>query len=156
VWERQNGQWLVWYEHFGGGPKIEQPKVAAVPPPTPTPTPEVAPPPPPKLTDAFFDFDKWNIRADQIATLEQDVQILKDNPDLKVIIEGHCDARGTYPYNDVLGEKRAKSAKAFLMKHGIAADRLETISYGKRRPFELGKGEEIWQANRRAHFTLVK
>ena len=158
VWEKRAGTWLVWYEHFGGGPGVAAATLAAAPPPAAVPPPVAPPPPPPepKFSDVFFDFNRWDIRVDQVAVLEEDVKFLKDYPLLKIVIEGHCDERGGESYNDGLGEKRAQAAKAFLVAQGIAADRLQTISFGKRKPFELGKGEQIWQANRRAHFVVAK
>lgn len=158
VWEKRAGTWLVWYEHFGGGPAAATAALAVAPPPAPALPPVAPPPPPPEATfsDVYFDFNRSEIRVDQVAVLDEDVKFLKDHPELKMVIEGHCDERGGESYNDGLGERRAQAAKAYLVAHGIAADRLQTISYGKRKPFELGKGEEIWQANRRAHFVVAK
>ncbi len=106
------------------------------------------------LKDVFYDFDKSNIRDDQKAALNDDVAWLKGNANAKVLIEGHCDERGTAEYNLALGERRAKSAKDYLIAAGIPADRISTISYGKERPFVLGHDESAWKWNRRAHFVL--
>jgi len=106
------------------------------------------------LKDVFYDFDKSNIRDDQKAALSDDVAWLKANPSAKVLIEGHCDERGTVEYNLALGERRAKGAKDYLIAAGIAADRISTISYGKERPFVLGHDEAAWKWNRRSHFVL--
>jgi peptidoglycan-associated lipoprotein len=155
VWEKRAGTWLVWYEHFGGGPAAAAAALAKTPPPAPAP-PVVPPPPQLKVGDVFFDLNRWDIRVDQVAMLENDVKFLQEYPELKIVIEGHCDERGGESYNDGLGEKRAQAVKAYLVAQGIAAERLQTISFGKRKPFELGKGEQIWQLNRRAHFVVVQ
>ncbi len=106
------------------------------------------------LKDVFYDFDKSNIRDDQKAALNDDVAWLKANTGAKVLVEGHCDERGTAEYNLALGERRAKTAKDYLIAAGITADRISTISYGKERPFVLGHDESAWKWNRRAHFVL--
>jgi len=131
------------------------------PPPAPAPAPAPAAPAPAApapaaspLKDAFFDFDKSNIKDDQKAALNDDVTWLKANTSAKVLIEGHCDERGTVEYNLALGERRAKAAKDYLIAAGIAADRISIISYGKERPFVLGHDESAWKWNRRAHFVL--
>jgi len=132
------------------------------PPPAPAPAPAPAAPAPAApapaaspLKDAFFDFDKSNIKDDQKAALNDDVTWLKANTSAKVLIEGHCDERGTVEYNLALGERRAKSTKDYLIAAGIAADRISTISYGKERPFVLGHDESAWKWNRRSHFVLA-
>ncbi len=106
------------------------------------------------LKDVFYDFDKSNIRDDQKAALNDDVAWLKSNASAKILVEGHCDERGTAEYNLALGERRAKSTKDYLIAAGIPADRVSTISYGKERPFVLGHDESAWKWNRRAHFVL--
>ena len=106
------------------------------------------------LKDAFFDFDKSALREDQKAALGEDVAWLKGNAGAKVLIEGHCDERGTAEYNLGLGERRAKAVKDYLIAAGIAADRISIISYGKERPFVLGHDESAWKWNRRGHFVL--
>ncbi len=154
VWEKRAGTWLVWYEHFGGGPQLAKAEVAVVPPPPP---PAAAPTPAPlKFADVYFDFNRADLRVDQLAALAEDVKFLQADPTLKVVIEGHCDERGGERYNDGLGERRAEAVKGYLVAHGVAADRLQTVSFGKRKPFEVGSGEQVWQANRRAHFVLAK
>lgn len=107
------------------------------------------------LKDAFFDFDKSNIRDDQKAALNDNVGWLKANSQAKITIEGHCDERGTAEYNLGLGERRAKAVKDYLVAAGVAADRVATISYGKERPFVLGHDESAWKWNRRGHFVLT-
>jgi peptidoglycan-associated lipoprotein len=108
------------------------------------------------LKDVFFDFDKFNIRDDQKAALNGNVDWLKANPKARLTIEGHCDERGTAEYNLGLGERRAKGVKDYLLAAGIAADRIATISYGKERPFVLGHDESAWKWNRRGRFVLAQ
>jgi len=113
-----------------------------------------AAPGPSPLKDVFFDYDKSLIRDDQKAALNDNVTWLKGNPGAKLLVEGHCDERGTAEYNLGLGERRAKAAKDYLIAAGIPADRVSTISYGKERPFVLGHDESAWKWNRRGHFTI--
>lgn len=110
----------------------------------------------PALTDIFFDFDKYNIRSDQRKSAEQDVSWLRNNGKVNIIVEGHCDERGTSEYNMALGERRAKAVKDFLVSQGISAKRIKTISYGKEKPFDPGHSEEAWAKNRRGHFVIQK
>lgn len=116
--------------------------------------PAAAGPGPSPVKDVFFDYDKAGIRDDQKAALNENVGWLKVNTGAKLLVEGHCDARGTAEYNLALGERRAKAVKDYLVAAGIAADRISTISYGKERPFVLGQDESAWKWNRRAHFVL--
>ena len=143
-------------------PAPEPPKVVetpVAPPPAPAPAP-VAPPPAPApaapapLKDVFFDYDQATIRDDQKAALNDNVGWLKGNTGAKVLLEGHCDERGTAEYNLALGERRAKTVKDYLIAAGIAAGRVSIISYGKERPFVLGHDESAWKWNRRGHFVL--
>ncbi len=134
--------------------------VAPVTPPRPAPAPVAAPAPAPApaeavLADAFFDFDDYSLRADAKAILAGDAGQLKANPGVRVKIEGHCDERGTSEYNLGLGERRAASARSYLVSLGIDGSRLETISFGKERPFDAGHTEEAWAKNRRAHFVVL-
>jgi peptidoglycan-associated lipoprotein len=108
------------------------------------------------LQDAFFDFAKSDIRPDGQAALTRDASYLKNNPDVKIQIAGYCDQRGSEEYNLGLGERRADSAKTFLMNLGVAPDRITTISYGKDRPFCTEASEDCYQQNRRAHLSLVQ
>jgi peptidoglycan-associated lipoprotein len=125
------------------------------------------PPPPPKpveisdeelfgrnVKDAFFDFDKSNIRPDAEQALTADADFLKAHPNIRFTIEGHCDERGSEEYNLGLGDRRATSAKEFLVNLGVSADRISTISYGKNRPVCTEHNEDCWQRNRRAHFRF--
>ena len=102
----------------------------------------------------LFDFDRSILTPEAQERLAKKAKYLKDYPDVKVIIEGHCDERGTNEYNLALGERRAEAAKAFLVDLGIAAFRLTTISYGEERPFVKGSYESAWSLNRRAHFVI--
>lgn len=109
------------------------------------------------VQDAYFDYDKSDIRGDAQTTLQQDATALKailaDFPALTVVVEGHCDDRGSAEYNLGLGDRRASAAKDFLVQLGIPADRLQTISYGKERPQCTDENESCWQRNRRVHFS---
>jgi peptidoglycan-associated lipoprotein len=107
------------------------------------------------LADVYFDFDKYDIRPNDARTLDSNAQWLKRNPDHLLLIEGHCDERGTNEYNLALGERRAKSAMNYLVSQGVQASRITIISYGEERPVCTEKNESCWSRNRRAHF-LVK
>ncbi|MFO8083997.1 MAG: peptidoglycan-associated lipoprotein Pal [Desulfobacterales bacterium] len=104
--------------------------------------------------DIYFDFDQAVIRPDAQEILRKKAEYMHENPRVSVVIEGHCDDRGTAEYNLALGERRALAAKAFLMNMGISGSRLMTISYGEERPVDPGNNEEAWAKNRRAHFVL--
>jgi peptidoglycan-associated lipoprotein len=106
------------------------------------------------LKDINFDFDKSNVREADKAKLQAIAQFIKDYPQAKVQVEGHCDERGTVEYNLALGDRRAHSAQAYLTTLGVPEDRLSTISYGKEKPKVQGKDEESWFANRRCEFKL--
>ena len=97
----------------------------------------------------FFDFDKSEIRSSDASTLNDQAAWLKRYPNIKIVIEGHCDERGTREYNLALGERRANAVKEYLASRGISANRIDTISYGKERPAVLGSNESAWQQNRR-------
>jgi peptidoglycan-associated lipoprotein len=103
----------------------------------------------------FFDYNKWNVRADQRATLDRQAEWLKRFPQVTVTVEGHADERGTREYNLALGAKRAAAAKNYLVAAGINPNRIDTISYGKERPEAQGSNEEAYRQNRRA-VTVVK
>jgi peptidoglycan-associated lipoprotein len=105
------------------------------------------------LADIFFDFDRFDIRSDARPLLESDAQWLKHDLGQKVLIEGHCDERGTTAYNLVLGEKRARSARQYLTDLGVSSARMEIVSYGEARPFCMDHNEACWHKNRRAHFA---
>jgi peptidoglycan-associated lipoprotein len=133
-------------------------------------SPPPPPPPPPaaktvslderlsgEVQDAYFDYDKTDIRADARDTLTRNAgalkAILSDFPNASIVIEGHCDERGSAEYNLGLGDRRASSAKEFLQQLGVPADRIKTISYGKERPQCTEQNETCWQKNRRVHFA---
>jgi peptidoglycan-associated lipoprotein len=103
---------------------------------------------------AFFDYDSYDIRPDAKTTMAQDAAYLTQHPELKVVIGGYCDERGSVEYNLALGENRANSAKQALVADGISADRIRTVSYGKEKQFCTEHNEACWQQNRRAGFSL--
>lgn len=98
----------------------------------------------------FFDFDSYALSPAAQATLERQAQWLKQYANVKVVVEGHCDERGTREYNLALGARRANAAKNYLVSLGVTPTRVETISYGKERPEELGSNESAWSLNRRS------
>jgi len=107
------------------------------------------------VKDAFYDFNKADIREDARQALTRTAEFLRSYPQVKVTIEGHCDERGSTEYNLGLGERRAQAAKNYLISLGIGAGRLETVSWGKERPFCTEHTEDCWQQNRRAHFVMA-
>jgi peptidoglycan-associated lipoprotein len=113
-----------------------------------------------RIQDAYFDYDKHTLRPDAEATLKRDAQTLSDlirqYPDFKLTVEGHCDARGSEEYNLALGDARAKQAKEYLGTLGLPENQLQLISYGKDRPVCNDQDEECWQKNRRAHLTQAQ
>jgi peptidoglycan-associated lipoprotein len=145
---------------------------------TPTPTPEATAPAPAPTDDAaerlrqqqaireaqlktqfenqdiHFDFDRYDLRPEARQILNDKAAYLTERAGVAVIIEGHCDERGSSAYNLALGEKRALAAKAYLQSMGVAPQRMETVSYGKERPLVPGHTEEAYAANRRAHFVI--
>ena len=104
--------------------------------------------------DIHFDFDKYNLKPDAQEILKEKAAFLKENPSVRVTIEGHCDERGSNEYNLALGDRRANSARAFLINLGIGGFRLNTVSYGEERPIDPGHNEAAWAKNRRAHFVI--
>jgi len=110
-----------------------------------------------RIQDAYFDYDKHDIRSDAQKTLAEDAhtlaEILKQYPDYKLTVEGYCDERGSDEYNIALGDARAKQAKEYLVGLGIPAAQLKTVSYGKEKPVCTEHDENCWQKNRRAHIT---
>lgn len=106
------------------------------------------------LKDVFFEYDRAIIEAAQKVALDDNVRWLKANGSARILIEGHCDERGTAEYNLGLGDRRAKAVRDYLLTSGIAANRIGTISYGKERPFAFGHDENAWKQNRRVHFAL--
>jgi peptidoglycan-associated lipoprotein len=139
-----------------------EPAPATPPPPAPAPAPAVTARPAPQefapdaaLPDIFFDFDKSVIRPEAAKVLRTSAEWLNARPGHAVLIEGHCDERGTDAYNLALGDRRAKATQEFLLAHGVAARRITVISYGEQRPQCTAPNEACWSRNRRAHF-LVK
>jgi peptidoglycan-associated lipoprotein len=137
------------------------PSAPAPSPPSPS-SPSPATPPRPSefravdaLKDIFFDFDKYNIRPGDVRVLDANAAWLKENQNQLVLIEGHCDERGTSEYNLALGERRAKAAMGYLVSQGVQANRITIISYGEERPSCTEHNDVCWAKNRRAHF-LVK
>jgi peptidoglycan-associated lipoprotein len=106
-----------------------------------------------EVQDAYFDYDKADIRPDARAALAKTAEFFRNYPQLKVTIEGHCDERGSTEYNLGLGDRRASAVKQYLVSLGISADRLTTVSYGKEKPFCMETTEECYQKNRRGHFV---
>ena len=158
IWVERDGKDLIEYEHFRADTRI-----TALPPPPPPP----AGPPPltpeaieaqarDSIRDIFFDYDKWDIRDSELPSINVVLDYLKKYPTTEMTIEGHCDERGSTRYNIRLGEKRADETKKWLVAQGIAPERLRTISFGKSRPFEVGRSEDAWQSNRRSHFVVTK
>ena len=103
-----------------------------------------------------FDYDKYFIRDDMKPILERNATYLKKWRSVRILIEGHCDERGTEEYNLALGERRAKAALDYLVSLGISADRLKTISYGKSQPVDPRHNEDAWYKNRRSQFTITE
>ena len=107
------------------------------------------------LKDVYFDFDKYDVRSQDMDKLKENAALLAKYPKVKIQIEGHCDERGTAQYNLALGERRANSTKQYLISLGISADRLATISYGEEKPLDPGHNEDAWAKNRRAHSVIL-
>src|SRR5207302_294250 len=126
------------------------------------------PPPPPKpsateeelfarnVKDIYFDYDKYDIRADQSGPIQADAQFLNRHSNVSFTLEGHCDERGSTEYNLALGDNRANAVKNALVQAGVNASRIRTISYGKEKPFCTESNEPCWQQNRRGHFVYQR
>lgn len=108
------------------------------------------------FNNILFDFDKYNIREDAKPSLKSVADWMIKNKDAKMVLEGHCDERGTNEYNLALGEKRAKSARDYLVSAGVTKNRLDTISYGEEKPLCKEQTEDCWQKNRRVQFISGK
>jgi peptidoglycan-associated lipoprotein len=107
------------------------------------------------VKDVFFDYDRYVIRPADKRTVKNDQSFLEQHPSIKVLVEGHCDDRGSEEYNIALGASRAESAKQALVQEGIPADRIKTVSYGKEKPFCTEDDEQCWQLNRVDHFVYA-
>jgi peptidoglycan-associated lipoprotein len=139
--------------------------------PAPTPTPEAAPAPSPgpsgpvpgSMEDfrisvgdrIFYGYDRFDLTPQARATLERQAAWLRQYPNVRVLIEGNCDERGTREYNLALGARRAAAARDYLASLGISGDRMQTVSYGKERPLDPRSNEEAWSVNRNAHTAIV-
>jgi len=106
------------------------------------------------IQNIYFDYDKSSIRPDAREILKANAEIFTKNGNAAIVVEGHCDERGTAEYNMALGERRAQETKQYLVNLGINASRIETISYGEERPLDNRSIEEAWAQNRRAQFLL--
>jgi len=107
-----------------------------------------------QIADIHFDYDKYNLKPEAQDTLKKAAPAYLKYGNAKLVVEGHCDERGTVEYNLALGEKRANEAAKFLIDLGLAKDRIKTISYGKENPLDKGHDEAAWAKNRRAHFVV--
>ncbi|MCL1979863.1 MAG: peptidoglycan-associated lipoprotein Pal [Proteobacteria bacterium] len=108
------------------------------------------------MVPVYFEFDSSKIAGDQVKRIETNADFLKNNPDINIRIEGNCDPRGTQEYNLALGERRAQSAKAYLLSLGVKANRLTTISFGEEKLLLFGHDEISYAQNRRDDFVIVK
>ena len=109
-----------------------------------------------RLPDIYFEFDRASLTDEARATLEKNALWLQNHREARVIVEGHCDDRGTVEYNLALGEKRAQAARDYLVSLGVSASRLKTVSYGKERPLDPANTEAAWAKNRRDHFAVSR
>jgi len=105
-------------------------------------------------TDIYFDYNESTLRWDSQEELKIKAEWMRTHPAVNIIIEGHCDERGSAAYNIALGERRAETAKNFIVDLGVESERIETVSFGEERPFDPRSNEEAWSKNRRAHFVI--
>jgi len=108
------------------------------------------------VRDAYFNYDESTLDAEAQSALTASANWLRSHPTYNLLVEGHCDERGTEQYNLALGDRRANTAKEFLMTLGVDAGRIRTVSYGEERPFDEGHDDGAWAKNRRAHLVLVR
>ena len=108
------------------------------------------------MVPVYFEFDSSNVVGEQVQRIETNADFIKKNPRLKIRIEGNCDPRGTQEYNLALGERRAQSAKAYLVNLGVDSEQLTTVSFGEEKLLLFGQDEISWAQNRRADFVIVK
>jgi peptidoglycan-associated lipoprotein len=104
--------------------------------------------------DIHFDFDKYVLTPQAMMILDEKAAYLREHPGVRVLVEGHCDDRGSNEYNLALGDRRANSAKNYLVKSGVAESQITTISYGEEQPLCMQQDESCWSRNRRGHFGL--
>jgi len=109
-----------------------------------------------RVKDIFFDYDKAELSPQSRAALEQNARWFRQFPGATVVLEGHCDERGTEEYNLALGDRRAQATKEYLVQLGVSAEQLETISLGEEQPFAPGHDEASYSQNRRAHFVVKR
>ena len=109
----------------------------------------------PKIKDIYFEFDKSDLTSRARKVLTANAEWLKENSKVKVLVEGHCDERGTIEYNLALGQRRAVMVRKYLITLGIESKRINTISYGEEKPVDIGHDEEAWARNRRAHILAI-
>lgn len=109
-----------------------------------------------QMQTVYFAFDKSDLTDDARAKIRGNAQLLKDNPEVKVVIQGHCDERGTIEYNLALGERRAKAVRDYMTSLGVQASRVRVVSYGEERPAVQGHNESAWSKNRRGEFKAEK
>lgn len=137
-------------------------RVTVTQPPPPPPPPAAAPAPSisdlfnQNVKDAFFDFDKSSIRDDAKDALNGDAEFLKAHPSVSIIVEGHCDDRGSAEYNMGLGDRRANAVRDYLIQQGVDGSHVRTVSYGKEKPFCTDDNEQCWQQNRRGHLVMAQ
>ncbi len=132
-------------------PTQTQPAAAAAPAPSPTDEELFAR----NVKDVFFDYDKSSIRPNEAPVVQNDEVFFRNHPHIKVLVEGHCDDRGSEEYNIALGANRAESVKEALAQGGVPADQVKTVSYGKEKPFCTDQNEQCWQQNRVDHFAFA-
>jgi len=149
-------------------PEVRKPEVPPPRPPEVPPTPPTRPERPPiegepipfskfgLVQRIHFDYDRYYIKPEYVEGLTKNADWIKKNPEYHVLIEGHCDERGSNEYNIALGERRANSAKNFLVEQGIEPSRIITKSWGEEKPLDLGKTEEAYALNRRAEFFAIR
>jgi peptidoglycan-associated lipoprotein len=109
-----------------------------------------------KQDTVYFDFDRYNVKPGELPKVKTVADYLKRQPQFKVLIEGHCDERGTPEYNRALGERRALAVRESLIQLGLSGDRIQSVSYGEDRPADPGHDETAWKKNRRGEFVLLK
>jgi peptidoglycan-associated lipoprotein len=109
-----------------------------------------------KVHDVYFDYDMYDVRSDAVTVLQANADWLRAHPKANIVVEGHCDERGSAEYNLGLGDRRANSTRDYLLSLGISGNRIRTISYGKERPQCTESNEGCWQRNRRSHFVLAR
>ena len=107
-----------------------------------------------QMQDVYFDYDRYDLQPGDLTTAEHDATFLNKYPDMKIVIGGHCDDRGSAEYNLALGQSRAEAVKKALVTNGVSASRIRTISYGKEKPFCTEEDESCWHQNRRDHIEL--